>query len=1217
MSLLLALVVAFCFSVISAFAASGITASGTDNGNGTGVITLMDAPGRGVEILYVLSKDGVIQTPDPQAYSGPIQLTTYGTWSITYAYADKTPEETSDVFQQTVMAQVESSQENSSQESSSRENSSQESSSQEDNSQESSSQEDSFQESSSQEDNSQESSSQEDYSQESSLQDNSLQPDNHPPATPAADAPVVTHTYDWKTDKVTLDGATGTSYGITNKASLTVAELKTMQSGSTSYSSAFTLNSSAAMMYIYVWPTKLEEDTNNYAKISINTQPPIPQVSYSFNHTSKTITLSDDASTDGPLYYVASASDPGASMPDNAMALLYGVPIDAKAGNWNYVTVWHSMIPAFKDRGVTLRVQTNSPKPGVTINVNDSTKEVALLEAAPSGLPLYYWYDDGSGLNSNEDQQAASVEYTGGFYINPSFATRDIKVWYSQDPAYADNYTELSYYRDQAPPSDRISFDLTYDGSSYKLSISGTANLPYKLYYTVKEGSDSASDVRDYTAALTLTRDRTYAIEAFYSNNGGVSHVDTTSFTVTIDAEGNFNTLNADKNLKIVARGSFLYFTGPSSTCEYTVRVFNPDTNANYYTFTKDGAFDEEEVRLPEGAAKYQVEYTVKEAGKLKAVNKGTPVSVDATYMPEPYNLKWNAVTMTATADMSRPANVIEFELYNTDYNTSYQKNTTGVFTNVPSGRYELRAVAYNSENEDLRSTTTKIRITIDKDPPTLSLIPITMAGSIPGVIVTATDLGSGINRVEVSINGKQQPNIKSGDTVYAVTEGDNAIKVIAYDNMGNETADSVTVNFDKKLLNPTIDIPEDVVDDDGKPREWWNSKVTVNVSAANAATKLQYLTLSNDSKMLKMETKNPPEGSITLSYDIETDGVYNLIAQAMSPGGIQSGGDAKRTVKIDTKAPDKPEISVGDDGSLTITSKDSGSGIDYIKYQISGKPEEEYTEGIKVKGDGEISIVAVAYDKAGNASESNTAKVKVFTEPPTEPTINGVGVNWVTSEEPVIVTITPGTNKNASDNKITTKYLIGSETRSGTGWQTYKEGDEIEVKEEGITKISAYSKDSYDNESDVVVGYVKIDYSAPSMRAVATSPFDSNTTRTSFKLHFKDEGSGIDKIFVGINGNEKRLDLKAKHRAQGYVTMTVDLPPVNSNANVEASTDDGDLDEATYQAGAHVVFFRALDKAGNESKIELISDHPGNQGSSGSGTNTPNKTNPGTGDNN
>lgn len=1160
-SLLLALTMVLSFSGITAFAASGITASGVDNGDGTGEITLVDTPNRGVDIVYVLSKDGVIQTQDPKVYSEPIKLASYGTWSVTYAYADKSAEETSDVFEQLVKA----------------------------------------------------------VGDPQATAPQSVTPQG---ITPFAAAPAVSHNYDWKTDQVTLTGAAGTSYGITNKASLTAAELKTMQAGSTNYSSAFTLNSSAAMMYVYVWPTKLEEDTNNYAKIAINTQPPMPQVSFSYNPASKSITLIDDAATGGPLYYVCSTTDPGTGMPDNATALLYGVPLDAKAGNWNYVTVWHSMVPAFKDRGVTLKVQTNAPKPSVTIDVNDSTKEIKIEEPISSGLPIYYWYDDGvSGLSATADQQSASLEYTGTFKIYATFATREIKVWHSQDAAYANNFTTLDYYRDQDPPSDRISFDLAYDGSNYKLSIDGTANLPYKLYYTVKEGTNSASEVRDYTAALTLLRDKSYTIEAFYSNNGGVSRTDATSYTVTIDADGNFNTLNPDKYLQIVARGKYIYFTGPSSTCEYSIRVFNPDTNANYHTITKDGPFDEEEVKIPDGATKYQVEYTVKEQGKLKAVNKGTPVSVDATYMPEPYNLKWNAVTMTATADISKPANVLEFELFNTDYNTSYQKNTTGEFTNVPSGRYELRAVAYNDENEDLRSTTTMIRVTIDKDPPTLSLIPITMAGSIPGAIITATDLGSGINRIEVSINGIQQPNVKSGDTVYAITEGDNAIKVIAYDNMGNETADSVTINFDKKLLNPVIEVANDFVDEDGKPREWWNSKVTVNVSASNAATKLQYLTLSNGSKMLKMETKNPAEASITLSYDLETDGEYDLVAQALSPGGIQSGSDEKRTVKIDTKAPDKPEIYIGDDGYLTITSKDNGSGIDYIKYQVAGKPEEKYTEGVYVKGDGEVSVIAVAYDKAGNVSEANTAKFQVFTENPTAPVINGTGPSWIISEEPVYITITPGTNKSSAlDNKLTTKYLIGSETREG-GWQTYKEGDEIEIKNEGITKISAYTEDSHGNESEMVVGYVKIDYSAPSMRAIATSPFDSATDRTSFKLYFKDDGSGIDKIFVGIDGKEKRLDLTAKHRAQGYVTMTLDLPPVNSD-RVEASTEDGELDAATYAAGAHVVFFRALDKAGNESKIELISDYPGNpdyvDGDGGVGSPiTIDKTNPHTGGNN
>jgi hypothetical protein len=340
-----------------------------------------------------------------------------------------------------------------------------------------------------------------------------------------------------------------------------------------------------------------------------------------------------------------------------------------------------------------------------------------------------------------------------------------------------------------------------------------------------------------------------------------------------------------------------------------------------------------------------------------------------------------------------------------------------------------------------------------------------------------------------------------------------------------------------------------------------------------------------------------------------------------MSPGGLPSGGTTTKTVKIDSKKPDKPEIFVSEEGMLTIEAKDATSGIDEIRYQITGKPESEYTGEVKLTGNGEVTIAAIATDNAGNVSEAATFKAEIYTEKPAAPELVGVSNDWVVSEEPVIVTIVQGTGSNkpaassttttTGTNEISIRYQVNGDSSAEGGWQLYKEGAEIPFDEEGTYRISAFTEDEHGNKSEVVTGNVKIDYTAPSMRGIATSRFDSSIDRTSFRLYFEDDVSGVDKIFVGIDGQEKRLDITAKHRSQGYATMTLQMPPVNSD-QVVASTDTGSLDEEVVVPGAHVVFFRALDKAGNESKIEMISDYPGNPATASQ--DTIDKTNPFTG---
>lgn len=991
-------------------------------------------------------------------------------------------------------------------------------------------------------------------------------------------------------------------YAMSNTGSENNAAVAALQGTAATYSGPFVVTQDSDFKYLYVWHSKSASAADKFQKITVNISVETPQVEATYNNSTKQITLADKATTGNQMYYYTSTTDEGNAVANKqSSANPYSATFTAPGGsNIVYVTVWHSKEAFHKDKYVTIPVQVTSPIPKVKLSVNATTKLVNLEDTANTGLPIYYYYDGMSGVpeeTTESARQAAAKKYDkdAGFYVESSYDTRDIYLWHSKDSVYSANTQKVLYYRNQDAPAEQIKPGLTYDGTNLKLGFDYTNTNPlFKVYYQVTVNTSKGS-IQEYVSPFSLAKGSIYDVEAFYSSDNGMTKNNTVNYHVELDAEGNFSTIGADKALSVVAKGKYLLFSGPSASCQYEVSVFNADSGSKIQSFTETLPFSDKVIALDSSVVNYRVEYLVTENGKIVALNKGKSAPVDVTYMPEPFNLKWDPTTSKATAEISLPADTVEYELFNKDSNTSYQKNTTGEFTNVPSGKYDLNAVAYSSTDDTLRSKITKLSIVVDNDKPTLTLIPMSVAGSTPGVLVQAEDLGSGINRIEVKINNKPQANVQTGAMIYCITEGVNTFVVTAFDNMGNSTVANAELKFDKSLLNPVITVANDT---DGKV--WFKEKVSVSVTASNAATKLQYLVITNGAATLKMEQKNPAEATITATVDLEKDGIYEIGAHALSPGGLPSGSEVKRTIKIDTIAPTDPEIYVNDKGMLTINSTDAGSGIDRIEYTAPGQKKANYTNEVRIKGEGDITITATAYDKAGNMSKAVSYTATIDTLPPDEPTIDGPTGEWVTSEEPISVTITPGTD-GGKDSKVKTFYRIGSES-SSKGWSTYKDGTEITVENEGITKISAYCQDDAGNQSETVTAYVKIDYTAPSMRGVATTTFTNKVSRASFRVYFHDDGSGVDKLYVSVNGKESKVNLGSKNKTSGYVNLTLELPPVQAAGTVaQASTGDADTNGPTIDPTAHIVGFRLTDKAGNESKIELNSALTG-------------KTNPSTG---
>ncbi len=751
-----------------------------------------------------------------------------------------------------------------------------------------------------------------------------------------------------------------------------------------------------------------------------------------------------------------------------------------------------------------------------------------------------------------------------------------------------------------------VTFDVTMEND--ELVVTLTPHDVDQGLYMVYKMSTNGSWLR-YTNPIAVIPGVKTQIWAGFTSNGTTLATEQYTYEIEADMNGSFPVTETADDIKTTVKGRYMTIDGPGSGVRYDISIYNATTGNLLQSYVdKTGPFSGESYVFPATVDSYYIEYFIYKSGKMIARRVGESTSIDKTYMPEPYNLAFDTKTYKATASTSPPANMVEYELINTATNMSAGKNTTGSFPNVASGTYELHATAYSSDAPTVRSQVAKLSpIIVDRDKPIITFVPVALTGATAGVIVNAKDDGSGIDRIEVVVNEGTPQTINSGATVYATKDGTNTITAYAYDRAGNSASETTTVKFDASGLSPKITIKAVTEKQQanngttknpakGEEQEYYKTNVEATVSATNLTAMLEYLILNDGEDTLAMKQFNPAVTNATMSVELSEDGEYLLRAQALSPGGVISGGVTERTVKIDQTSPDKPVITLKN-GNITITAEDNFSGIDKIEYQIDDGDRQVYSGPTKIRGEGEVEVKAVAYDKAGNFSELVSATFVIDNEPPDSPTISGVPDGWWKSEDAVVITIEPGEDGNPdADNEVVTYYRVGAYSSASdgadskkTGWSKYKSGEELVFDEEGRFTVSAYCVDSEGNESDVTSADIKIDYTNPSMRATSTN-FKTQNTRANFKLYFGDEESGIDKIYCMVDGKEAQISLSGKSKKNGYVNLTLDMPKVDPSQSVVQAATGTAVNTQTLDPSQHVVSFRALDYAGNESTIELQS---------------------------
>lgn len=228
--------------------------------------------------------------------------------------------------------------------------------------------------------------------------------------------------------------------------------------------------------------------------------------------------------------------------------------------------------------------------------------------------------------------------------------------------------------------------------------------------------------------------------------------------------------------------------------------------------------------------------------------------------------------------------------------------------------------------------------------------------------------------------------------------------------------------------------------------------------------------------------------------------------------------------------------------GQITVTSSDTGSGVDYIEYSLDGSPMAKYTTPLSISSDGAHELDYYAVDKSGNVETTRAIDVKVDTVKPT----TGIALTgtagtsgWYISGVQVKLTATDDTSGIAL-----TEYKVDDGS-----WTPYPA--EFTFSTEGAHTLWYRSTDSAGNAGEPQAAMVRIDGSVPAVTSSISGTEGSNgwyTTSVTVSLSTSDPTSGI--------------------------------------GNTEYKIDDGDwqayMAPFTIGEGEHTLAYKCVDNAGN-----------------------------------
>jgi triacylglycerol esterase/lipase EstA (alpha/beta hydrolase family) len=267
-----------------------------------------------------------------------------------------------------------------------------------------------------------------------------------------------------------------------------------------------------------------------------------------------------------------------------------------------------------------------------------------------------------------------------------------------------------------------------------------------------------------------------------------------------------------------------------------------------------------------------------------------------------------------------------------------------------------------------------------DRTPPNMD-ITFAANNNVATVTVNPTDTETGVNQIRYIVNDEISDHVYASPFTVNLTQS-KLLYVSAEDNAGN-----------RNLLAKWLDIskPNTTATQSPAPNinGWSKENVSVEIKSLDdlGGSGVESLTFSGSgAQTIPEETLSVEEIPFTFpqpstlldflrkSLTINTEGITNLTFFARDKAGNLETTKTV-SVKIDKTAPETTGnyAQIGSQMIVTLTSNDTLSGVEDVKYSINGGNLQTYTAPFAVLGTGNHIVMFFATDRAGNVEATKS----------------------------------------------------------------------------------------------------------------------------------------------------------------------------------------------------------------------------------------------------
>nr|WP_203866649.1 family 16 glycoside hydrolase [Plantactinospora endophytica] len=434
-------------------------------------------------------------------------------------------------------------------------------------------------------------------------------------------------------------------------------------------------------------------------------------------------------------------------------------------------------------------------------------------------------------------------------------------------------------------------------------------------------------------------------------------------------------------------------------------------------------------------------------------------------------------------------------------------------------------------------------------------------------VTLSATDSGSGVGRIEYSLDGGAYGTYSGPVTVSAY--GQHTVTYRATDVAGNtspvgSTAFEVVRPSSPDTTAPTVTA---AVTGEQDENDAYVGTATVTLSATDTESGVDKVEYSLDGGQYATYT-----APVTVSTVGQHTVTYRATDVAGNTSPVQSAAfQVVAPPNPDTTAPTVTAAVTGEQNeddeylgmaTVTLTASDTESGVDKVEYSLNGQAYATYTAPVMVHQPGQHTVNYRATDKAGNTSAPQSVAFEVAdtsTPDTTAPTVTG------------------GVTGDRDDNG----GYLGSATVTVTATDTESGVDKIEYSLDG-GQYAAYTAPVTVNQA----GEHTVSYRATDKAGNTSAP-----QSVTFRVVARPDDSTPPTATAAVAGNRDGTGAYV-----GAATVTVTATDAGSGVDkVEYSLDGQPYAAYTApvtvnQPGEHTVSYRATDVAGNTSTPGSVS---------------------------